>query len=127
MVTMYVWDRTCADITAMLSECGLQVASAKVCDSNESYSSQKVRHVTFMKATSDASVEWSVRSGKITYGAGGPRDVLIIVSEGDVSPHPDVVRRRAAIELTEEVRGKLENQGIPRDLQLDDLALVKAR
>ena len=44
-----------------------------------------------------------------------------------MSPHPDVVRRRAAIELTEEVRGKLENQGIPRNQQQDDLALVKAR
>ena len=53
--------------------------------------------------------------------------MLIIVSEGDVSPHPDVVRRRAAIELTEEVRGKLENQGIPRNQQQDDLAIVKAR
>ena len=73
------------------------------------------------------SVEWSDISGKISYGATGPRDVLIIVSEGDVSPHPDVVRRRAAIELTEEVRGKLENQGIPRHQQQDDLAIVKAR
>ena len=97
------------------------IPEGKTCDSHESYIH------THKMATSDESVEWSVRSGKITYGAGGPRDVLIIVSEGDVSPHPDVVRRRAAIELTEEVRGKLENQGIPRHLQQDDLALVKAR
>ena len=87
-------------------------------------------HIVFLlfkMATGGDSVQWSDRAGKTTYGAAGPRDVLIIVSEGDVSPHPDVVRRRAAIELTEEVRGKLENQGIPRNQQQDDLALVKAR
>jgi hypothetical protein len=76
-------------------------------------------------------VEWSDYSGKVTYGAAGPRDVLLIVSEGgDESPlpsHPDVVRRRPAIELTEEVRGKLENQGIPRQHQHDELAIIRAR
>ena len=40
---------------------------------------------------------------------------------------PDVVRRRAAIELTEEVREKLENQGIPRHQQHDDLSVAKKR
>ena len=70
---------------------------------------------------------WSDSSGKYVYAATGSYQVLFIVSEGDVSPHPDVVRRRAAIELTEEVRGKLENQGISRDQQQDDLAIVKAR
>ena len=70
-------------------------------------------------------VEWTNLSGKTNYGAGGDRAVLIIVSE-DVSG-PDVVQRRAAIELTEEWRGKLESQGIAREHQSDDLTMVKAR
>ena len=69
---------------------------------------------------------WSDDSGKASYGAAGHRDVLIVVSEEDVS-HPDVVRRRSAIELTEEVRGKLENQGISKEHQQDDLSIVRAR
>ena len=69
---------------------------------------------------------WSNNSGKVAYGAAGHRDVLIIVSE-DGLPEPDVVRRGKAIELTEEVRRKLENQGIPREDQCDDLSIVKAR
>ena len=73
-----------------------------------------------------AGPEWTDKSGKIRYGATGECDVLIIVSE-DGLPEPDVVRRRPAIELTEEVRGKLENQGIPREDQCDDLSIVKAR
>ncbi len=31
------------------------------------------------------------------------------------------------MEITEEVREKLENQGIPREKQCDDLTIVKAR
>ncbi len=31
------------------------------------------------------------------------------------------------MELTEEMREKLENQGIPREKQCDDLTIVKAR
>ena len=54
-------------------------------------------------------LKWSDHSGKTNYEATGDGDVLIIVSE-DGLPEPDVVRRRPAIELTEEVRGKLENQ-----------------
>ncbi len=52
--------------------------------------------------------------------------MLIISSEGPLG-HPDVVGRRPAIELTEEMREKLENQGIPREKQCDDLTIVKAR
>ena len=69
--------------------------------------------------------EWTDFSGLTALQAGGNRDVLIIVSE-NVSG-PDVVRRRAAIELTEEWRGKLESQGIAWEHQYDDLSLVKAR
>ena len=41
--------------------------------------------------------------------------------------HPDVVPRRPAIELTHQLREKLENQGIARDQQTDDLTIMKAR
>ena len=71
-------------------------------------------------------LKWSDHSGKTNYGVTGECEVLIIVSEDDL-PEPDVVRRRPAIELTEEVRGKLENQGIPREDQCDDLSIAKAR
>ena len=73
----------------------------------------------------DINPEWTNLSGKVGYSAGGDRDVLIIVPE-DVSG-PDIVQRRPAIELTEEWRGKLENQGIEREDHSDDLTLVKAR
>ncbi len=52
--------------------------------------------------------------------------MLIISSEGPLG-HPDVVGRRPAMELTEKVREKLENQGIPREKQCDDLTIVKVR
>ena len=70
--------------------------------------------------------EWSDLGGKVTYGAQGKRDVLFIVSEDDLS-HPDVVPRRPAIELTQQLREKLENQGIARDQQTDDVTIMKAR
>ena len=73
------------------------------------------------------STVWSDRAGKTVYGTAGSRDVLIIVSEDEDVSHPDVVRRRPAIELTEEVRRKLENQGIFRQHQQDDLSIVRAR
>ena len=46
----------------------------------------------------DDGPEWTNLSGKVGYGAIGTRDVLLIVSEDDLS-HPDVVPRRSAIEL----------------------------
>ena len=77
-------------------------------------------------ATLDGGPEWTNLSGKVAYGVGGKRDVLLIVSEDDLS-HPDVVPRRPAIELTQQLREKLENQGIARDQQTDDLTIAKAR
>ena len=62
----------------------------------------------------------------MVYSAGGKRDVLLIVSEDDLS-HPDVVPRRSAIELTQQLREKLENQGIARDQQTDDVTITRAR
>ena len=61
-----------------------------------------------------ARVPWSNHLGKTGYVASGNRDVLIIVSEEPLD-HPDVVERRPAIQLTEEVREKLKHQGIPRE------------
>lgn len=69
--------------------------------------------------------EWT-SSVKITgTQAIGDRDVLIIVSK-DVS-NPDAVRRRAGIELTDELRENLESQGIEREEQSDDLSIIKTR
>ena len=79
----------------------------------------------YHKMAAEVGPKWTNLSGKVVYGALSASDVLIIVSE-DVSG-PDVVQRRAAIELTEEQRGKLENQGIAREDQHDDLSIVKAR
>ena len=70
--------------------------------------------------------EWSTLSGKVAYEAVGKRDVLLIVSEDDLS-HPDVVPRRPAIELTQQLRERLENQGIARDQQTDDITIMRAR
>ena len=70
--------------------------------------------------------EWTDHSGTVPYQAGGDSNVLIIVSE-DVQG-PDVVPRKAAIELTEGCRKMLESQGITRpEDQSDDLAIAKAR
>ena len=77
-------------------------------------------------AAGNTGPKWSDHSGKTDYAVASQGEVLIIVSEDDL-PEPDVVRRRPAIEVTEEVRGKLENQGIPREDQCDDLSIVKAR
>ena len=41
--------------------------------------------------------------------------------------HPDAVPRRPAIELTEELKMDLEDQGIAREEQCDDLTVMKAR
>ena len=84
------------------------------------------RHTIPNNMASNYELVWSNNSGKTVYGVGGNRDVLIIVSE-DPMNHPDVVERRPATELTEETRRKLENQGIPREEQNDDLTIVKAR
>ena len=38
-----------------------------------------------------------------------------------------MVPRRPAIELTQQLKEKLENQGIARDQQTDDITIMKAR
>ena len=68
---------------------------------------------------------WEVFDGKHT--AAGNRDVLIIFCDGNSgSESPDVVPR-CEIEITEEDRRKLTNQGIPPECQSDDLSIVRAR
>ena len=67
---------------------------------------------------------WEVFRGVCS--AAGNRDVLIIVSvEKPGSQSFDVVPR-CEIEITEEDRRKLTNQGIPPEC-LDDLSIVRAR
>ena len=53
-------------------------------------------------------------------------DVLIILSDGNFGPEsPDVVPR-CEIEITEEDRSRLTNQGIPPECS-DDLSIIRAR
>ena len=67
---------------------------------------------------------WEVFHGNCI--AGGNRDVLIIVSvENSGTQSPDVVPR-CEIEITEEDRRRLTNQGIPPECS-DDLSIVRAR
>ena len=75
---------------------------------------------------STVSTVWGNQSGRVAYGAVGHRDMLLIESQEGLS-HPDVVPRRPAIELTEELRKDLEDQGIAREKQQDDLTIMKAR
>ena len=67
---------------------------------------------------------------EVFYGicsAAGDRDVLIIFSDGNSeSQSPDVVPR-CEIEINEEDRRKLTNQGIPPECQSDDLSIIRAR
>lgn len=71
-------------------------------------------------------MKWTNRSGKTNYAVGGPRNVLLIVADDDLSK-PDVVQRRPSIEMTEELRKELEDQGIAREDQCDDMTIFKAR
>ena len=66
------------------------------------------------------------QSGTLPYRGEASSELLLIISKDELS-HPDVVQRRLAIQLTEEAREKLENQGIPREQQGDDLTIMKAR
>ena len=67
---------------------------------------------------------WEVYHGSRV--AGGNRDMLIIVSDGNSGARiPDVVPR-CEIEVTEEDRRKLTNQGIPPECS-DDLSIIRAR
>ena len=83
-------------------------------------------HNSHGKVANATGPEWTNRSGKVAYSAGGKRDVLLIVPNNDLC-HPDVVARRPAIELTQQLREKLENQGIATYQQTDDLTIMKAR
>ena len=75
---------------------------------------------------STVSTVWGNQSGRVAYGAVGRKDVLLIESEEGLS-HRNVVPRRPAIELTEELRKDLEDQGIAREKQQDDITIMKAR
>ena len=77
-------------------------------------------------ASTDDGPVWSDLSGKTVTKLLAKEMYCLIVSE-DYLSHPDVVPRRPAIELTHQLREKLENQGIARDQQTDDLTIMKAR
>ena len=67
---------------------------------------------------------WKVFNGICS--AAGDRDVLILASvEHSGSQSPDVVPR-CEIEITDEDRRRLTNQGIPPECS-DDLSIVRAR
>ena len=63
--------------------------------------------------------------GTVYLSAGGARDVLIIGSDGPL-PHRDAVSR-CNMELTEDDRRRLINQGIARAESCDDLSIIRAR
>lgn len=63
-------------------------------------------------------------TGTTRYGAGGGRDVLIIVSDLPLSDSEAVARRPG--QLTKEDKQSLQNQGVSPDCQ-DELTIVKER
>ena len=67
----------------------------------------------------------SMLQGVQSYGAYGPRDVLIIVSN-DTLEGPDIVPRKKGC-LTQKDRDTLTSQGIPSDCWDDDGKLMEAR
>lgn len=64
-------------------------------------------------------------TGTAAYGAAGGRDILLISSEAPLCS-PDAVPR-CRVELTEDDRRRLINQGIPEHCFGDDLSIVRAR
>ena len=63
--------------------------------------------------------------GVKSYGAFGPREVLLIASSEDLEG-PDIVPRRRG-QLTAEDQSRLASQGIPADCWQDDLKLMEKR
>ena len=82
------------------------------------------RHSRTMGTMARPKPVWENFKGR--YSAGGDRNVLIVASIGEVNiDSPDVVPR-SAVELTEDSRRKLTNQGVPEEC-CDDLSIIKAR
>ena len=75
---------------------------------------------------SECQVPWR-DDPEVSHGAGGERDVLVLVSNESTADNPDIVPRRSRGPLTEEERMKLEEQGIHRDLQHTDLSIMTSR
>ena len=70
---------------------------------------------------------WESRSGgAISFGAYGPRDVMVIISSGTISSSPEAVSRNEG-KLTAEDESRLTSEGIPPECWLDDLQLMTAR
>ena len=78
-----------------------------------------------MASTAESQECWEYNlQGNKTYGAGGSRDVLILVSRE--SEGPDIVPRKNG-ELTQEDKYRLTSEGIPSDCWEDDVKLMEAR
>ena len=67
----------------------------------------------------------SILQGHKSYGAFGPRDVLIIKSS-ECLEGPEIVPRKKG-ELTQEDKDRLSSQGIPSECWDDDAKLMRAR
>ena len=65
---------------------------------------------------------WSIFNGFCS--PGGDRNFFLLVSEGELNS-PDVVPR-CSMDIRDEDRQRLENQGIPADC-CDDRSIIKAR
>ena len=63
--------------------------------------------------------------GVTSYGAYGPRDVLIICPSESLEGH-DIVPRRKGV-LTTEDKERMAGQGIPEECWEDDVKLMEAR
>ena len=71
-------------------------------------------------------IQWKSHGGKYRYAGYGTKDVLFIVPDGSNVPAGAVPRKKRE-GLTDEEADKLENQGISKELQSDDLSIMKAR
>ena len=80
--------------------------------------------MSLLRMAAKAQVVWEEYHGCL--GANADRDVMIIASLGEYhNMNPDVVPR-CIVEITEDDRRKLTNQGIPEDC-CDDLSIIRAR
>lgn len=67
----------------------------------------------------------STLQGSTSFGAYGPRDVLIIASSESLEG-PDIIPRKKG-QLTQEDKESLSSQGIPEECWEDDARLVEGR
>ena len=71
-------------------------------------------------------VQWRSVQGKYKYAAYGTKDILFIVPDGS-KLIAEAIPRKQRQGLTDEESLRLENQGISKEFQGDDLSIMKAR